>query len=437
MQHIRPLYLFLLTALYLWAFPGAAHVTKVDVSVPQVDGIDVSDHQKTIDWDAVARDGRVQFVYIKATEGATYTSNVYRYNLENARRVGIKVGSYHFLRTGSRIRDQFANFTRSVKKHEQDLLPLIDVEVRQGWTNQQVRDSVKLFADLCEQHYGVRPMIYTSSHFFNHILGRAFADYPLFIARYSSTEPVLDSGHWILWQFSEKGRIGGISTPVDLSCFNSGCSLQNILIKENRMGSRRRSASESVAGREKPGSVKVKEAPAMSKKQEKELKKQQEKERKARERAEKLRKEEEAKQAEKQRKLEEQQRKKAMQQAHDQQKKLEEQKKKDEKKRQEEARKHQQEVQKEQEHQRKLAEQAAKQKAEQERRQAEQQQKKAEVEQRQRQQQAKQQAVKQEQQQRQQQQRQTVQQSRLGQTGTSIRQSTRSRKTNKSSADND
>ena len=426
MRHIKPIYILLLVALCAFAMPCVAQVTKVDVRVPAVDGIDVSDHQKTIDWDAVARDKRVQFVYIKATEGATYTSHVYRYNLENARRVGIKVGSYHFLRTGSRIRDQFNNFTRSVKKQEQDLLPLIDVEVRQGWTNQQVRDSVKLFADLCEQHYGVRPMIYTSSHFFNHILGRAFADYPLFIARYATNEPVLDSGDWILWQYSEKGRINGISTPVDLSCFNSGCGLQNILIKEGRMGSRRRSASESVAGRDKPNSVKVKEAPAMSKKQEKELKKQQEKEQKARERAEKLRQEEAAKQAEKQRKEEEKQRKKAMQQAHEKQKKLEEQQKKLEEQQRKEEKKRQEQLRKEQEHQRKLAEQAA-----------EQQRKKAEVEERQRQQQRQQQAAKQEQQQKQKQQRETVQRNRLNQSATNVRQSTRSRKTNKSSADND
>ncbi len=414
MQSIRLLYI-LTSLLITTALSGMAQVTKVDVRVPAVDGIDVSDHQKRIDWDAVARDRRVQFVYIKATEGATYTSGVYRYNLENARRVGIKVGSYHFLRTGSRIRDQFANFTRSVKKQEQDLLPLIDVEVRQGWTNQQVRDSVKLFADLVEQHYGVRPMIYTSSHFFNHILGRAFADYPLFIARYATNEPVLDSGDWILWQYSEKGRINGIETPVDLSCFNRGCGLQNILIKENRMGSRRRSAAEAVDQREKPSSVTVKVPPAMSKKQEKELKKQQEKERKARERAEKLKQEEAAKQAEKQRKAEEQQRKRAMQEAHEKQKKLEEQKKKEEKQRQEQLKKQQ--------------EQAAKQ--------AEQQRKKAEVEQRQKQQQAKQQAAKQEQAAKQKQQRETVQRNRLDQGANSVRQSTRTRKTNKSSADND
>lgn len=392
---------------------------EVEVATPVVDGIDVSDHQKVIDWDAVARDKRIKFVYIKATEGATYESRHYRQNLANAKRVGIKVGSYHFLRTGSRIRDQFANFSRVVKKNEQDILPLIDIEVRQGWTNQQVRDSVKLFADLVEEHYGCRPMIYTSSHFYNHILGRAFADYPLFIARYANNAPSLDSGKWILWQYSEKGRINGIGPNVDLSCFNKGCGLQDILMKEGRMGSRRRSNSDAVDQKDKPGSVKVKETPTMSAKQEKELKKQQEKERKARERAEKLKREEEAKQAEKQRKAEEQARKKAMQEAKEKQHKAEELKKKQEK--EEKAR--QEKIRKQQEAEAKKAAQQQRQEG---------------VQQRLNQQKAEQQRAKDEQRNKMQQQKQNAAKTLQGQSSTNdVRQSTRSRKTNKSSADND
>ena len=274
------------------------------------DGIDISDHQKRIDWTEVAKDKNIKYVYIKATEGATYVSNLYRYNLENAHKHGIKVGSYHFLRTGSRIRDQFANFTRVVKKNEQDLLPVIDVEVRQGWTNQQLRDSVKLFADLVEEHYGCRPLIYTSSSFYDNILGRSFNIYPLFIARYSTSQPTLKSGNdWVMWQFSERGRIRGISTNVDLSCFNKGRSLSDIMIRSQRIGQKKRTNTDLVENQEKPTGVKVKEAPTMSKQQEKELKKKQEKEQKARERAQKLAQEEAKKKAEQERKQKEKEQK--------------------------------------------------------------------------------------------------------------------------------
>lgn len=267
---------------------GKVEKVVVDMSY---DGLDVSRHQKDIDWEEVAKDKNVKYVYVKATEGATFVDPRYYANIEGAHRVGIKVGAYHFLRTGTRVQDQFDNFTRTVKKNEQDLIPLLDVEVKQGWSNQQLRDSVKLFLDLLEDYYGCKPMIYTSSSFFNTILGRAFVEYPLFIARYATNEPRLDNGaQWIMWQFSEKGRVRGIDHAVDLSRFNKGRSLRDILIKDNKLGHRKRKTTEVVdKSIDKPSSINVKkEAPVMSAQQERELLKKQEKEQKARERAEKL-----------------------------------------------------------------------------------------------------------------------------------------------------
>ena len=274
---------------------GTGLVAVADDATPDIayDGLDISDYQKDVDWEAIARNKRIKYVYIKATEGVTYKSKRYRSYLEQARKHGIKVGSYHFMRTGSSVHDQFENFKSVVKKSEQDLLPLIDIEVHNGWTNQQIRDSLKVFADLIEKHYGCKPMIYTGAYFYNNILGRAFNDYPLFIARYANTPPVINGASWTLWQFSEKGRVEGISTPVDLSCFNKGTSLHSILIKDNHSrSSRHHEATEKKEKTEKE----PKAAPKPSKHQEKEDKKKVEKERKAKERAEKLRKEEEEKQ---------------------------------------------------------------------------------------------------------------------------------------------
>ena len=274
---------------------------KVDVAPMVYDGIDVSRHQKDIDWEEVARDKNVKYVYVKATEGATFVDPRYRANIEGAHRAGIKVGAYHFLRTGTRIQDQFDNFTTNVSKGEMDLIPLLDVEVKQGWSNQQLRDSVMVFLQMLEEHYGCKPMIYTSSSFFNTILGRAFAEYPLFIARYAANEPRLDNGaQWIMWQFSEKGRVRGIDHAVDMSRFNKGRSLRDILIRDNKLQHHKRRTSDVVdKNHEKPATINVKkEAPTMSAQQEKELKKKQEKEQKARERAEKLAREDQKKKAE-------------------------------------------------------------------------------------------------------------------------------------------
>ena len=194
-------------------------------------GIDVSNHQGRIDWNKVANDDNVQFVYIKATEGATYVSPTFEQNIREAREAGLKVGCYHFLRAPSYIHDQFKNFIERCRKDEQDLAPLIDIEVKGRWTAKQVADSVMLFADLLEQHYGVRPVIYTGTNFFNRYLARSFSEgYELFIAKYSDNEPILANNvPYTLWQFTDCGEVNGIHTDVDQSRFNIGKSLNDIL----------------------------------------------------------------------------------------------------------------------------------------------------------------------------------------------------------------
>ena len=229
-----PLILMLMTWVAAWAVDDDQEVTLVgdrnfNNSTLIYDGIDISNYQKDIDWSATAKDPNIKYVYIKATEGATHKQHRYRRNLESARNHGIKVGSYHFMRTSTPIQAQFENFISMVKAEEQDLVPLLDVETREGWTVKQLQDSVLKFAQLLEQHYGCKPMIYTSSSYFNNYLGAKFASYPLFIARYAKSEPQLYYGaKWILWQFSDRGRIDGIDALVDLSRFNKGCSVNDI-----------------------------------------------------------------------------------------------------------------------------------------------------------------------------------------------------------------
>ncbi len=199
---------------------------------PQYDGIDISAHNGEIDWTEVAKDKNIKYVYIKATEGRDYHRRGLDYfhrNLKQARRHGIKVGAYHYLVASSPIRKQFDHFIQIAKPSEIDLIPMIDFELEKGpWSPQQARDSVKAFANLIEKHYGCRPIIYTYTSLFNTHLGLAFKNYPLFIAAYDKT-PTLQSVQWTIHQFTDRGRVPGIRGNVDLSRFNKGHSLSNIL----------------------------------------------------------------------------------------------------------------------------------------------------------------------------------------------------------------
>lgn len=138
-------------------------------------GIDVSNHQGDIDWEQVATDSNIAFVYIKSTEGATYVDKLYAKNIAGARANGIKVGSYHYLRNTSSIEAQFANFTATVDRDLQDLVPMVDVEEKVD------KDSIRLFCNLIKQTYGKAPMIYGTNRSYNSFCAPDFNQYHLMI----------------------------------------------------------------------------------------------------------------------------------------------------------------------------------------------------------------------------------------------------------------
>ena len=254
--------------------------TPLNPQEVQFDGIDVSKHQGDINWEELKKNPKVKFVYIKATEGSDYIDPRYKQNIKDARHHGFKVGSYHFLTNKSSATSQFINFAKTANRDEQDLIPIIDVEVCKQWSSQQLRDSLKVFADLLEDYYGCKPMIYTSEKFFTKNLGRAFADYPLFIAKYNTAQP--NVGYkWILWQFSDCGlfrkAVKGNNGEVDMSRFNKGCSINDIIYKPAK-GKPKISVKDAVdKNKEKPATInlteqekKVKETQKTSAKQQKE-----------------------------------------------------------------------------------------------------------------------------------------------------------------------
>lgn len=195
------------------------------------DGIDVSRHQKVIDWTKVACDEKVTFVYIKATEGATHTDARYSFNIEHARREGIKVGSYHFFSTTSSVDAQYKNFMRHLDAHKQDLIPMIDVEKSGKLTRSQLIDSVAKLANMLEKRFKHKPLIYSTMGFYNSHLAPQFNSYPLYIGRYSSARPQIKwNGKCLIWQYSEDGIVTGIPERVDLCTFTGKHTIEDILL---------------------------------------------------------------------------------------------------------------------------------------------------------------------------------------------------------------
>jgi GH25 family lysozyme M1 (1,4-beta-N-acetylmuramidase) len=90
--------LFLLPACS--AETGGSSLEELKEAVTQcpmrtVEGVDVSDHNGTIDWGAVQRSGRA-FAFMKATQGTYNTQATFSRNWSGSKGAGVRCGPYHF-----------------------------------------------------------------------------------------------------------------------------------------------------------------------------------------------------------------------------------------------------------------------------------------------------------------------------------------------------
>jgi lysozyme len=203
-------------------------VSSFGIIMPQgytVHGIDVSKHQGKIDWKRVSqmkKDGiQLVFAFIKATEGITRQDDKFEINWKEAARSGLLRGAYHFYYPSRDAGKQADNFIQVVKLSKGDLPPVVDIEYSNGKSAKKICDDLKVFLKRLEDQYGVKPIIYTNTNFFNTYLKGNFDDYPLWIAGYFDHDRFYNEFNttWILWQHSERGKVDGIRGTVDFNVY--------------------------------------------------------------------------------------------------------------------------------------------------------------------------------------------------------------------------
>lgn len=197
-----------------------------------VHGIDLSHYQGEVFWETIGANTKMAYVYLKATEGGDRIDDMYERNINLAHRYGLKVGSYHFYRPKTEQLKQLENFKTQCLPGEQDLIPMIDIETKQGLGTEEFCDSLMKFLDLVEEAYKQKPLLYTGKNFYNKYLQGKVDEYQLMIAQYTDQEPVLaDERDFTLWQYTGKGRIVGVSGYIDKSRFMGNHGLKEIRYK--------------------------------------------------------------------------------------------------------------------------------------------------------------------------------------------------------------
>jgi lysozyme len=201
-----------------------------------IHGIDVSKYQQNVRWEAVKQmkvnDVQLGFAFIKATQGSDRTDNTYNLNWKQAREAAIARGAYHFYNPAQSGKSQAKHFISIVKLESGDLPPVLDVETTKGVSSKKLKKELKVWLKEVEDHYKVKPIIYTNAGFYNNTLGNDFDEYPLWVAHYNEVEQPAVKRNWLFWQHSDKGRVNGIAAAVDFNVFNGdSTAFKQLLLK--------------------------------------------------------------------------------------------------------------------------------------------------------------------------------------------------------------
>jgi GH25 family lysozyme M1 (1,4-beta-N-acetylmuramidase) len=191
-------------------------------------GIDVSEHQGAIDWQAVANDG-VEFALIRlgnrgATEGLLYLDDYFEDNISGAQQAGILVGVYFFSQaiTEAEAREEAEFVLKHLKGHRLDYPVVFDHEKVFGMearsdhlTGEQISRCTETFLEIIREA-GYDTMVYGNKSDLYRLSPYLLNRYGVWLAEYDAAHPTMEHD-LAIWQFTSNGSVDGISTRTDLN----------------------------------------------------------------------------------------------------------------------------------------------------------------------------------------------------------------------------
>lgn len=240
LRKFYPLFLISLAiALFIFASyfllqTGILRFNYPDHSKFPIRGIDVSHHQKHINWLQVSKQS-LKFAYIKATEGGDFKDPLFSSNWQQAKKFGLATGAYHFFTFCKSGKVQAENFIETVPYEANALPPVIDIEFGGNCSKRpsanELETQLVIYISLLQSRYKKVPVIYVTKEAYQEFILGKYKNIPIWI-RDIYFQPVLPKNRkWTFWQYANRGRIKGISTPVDLNVFHGTATQFSKLIE--------------------------------------------------------------------------------------------------------------------------------------------------------------------------------------------------------------
>lgn len=209
-------------AILLWAVRASWIYFKttppfVDRDLYPVMGIDVSSHNGMVDYEAL-KDDSVEFVWIKASEGATFKDKNFYTNYNRAGESGLKRGAYHFFRFDKDGVEQAMNLLEVVGDRNLEMGIAIDIESSGNPAyidDETVKERLATMVDYFNLR-GIAPTLYCNKKDYYQYLEDSFPGHSLWICALSEDQI---ASEWTFWQYSHSGSLSGTKGAVDLNVF--------------------------------------------------------------------------------------------------------------------------------------------------------------------------------------------------------------------------
>lgn len=186
------------------------------------EGIDVSEFQRNIDFEKVKKDG-IEVVYIRSSEGTNYIDAKFEQNYKRAREAGLKIGFYHYVdaRSVSQAEKEAQFFASVISGKIADCRLAMDFESFGRLSKKEINTIGLAFMKKLEELTKKEVVLYSNAYTASRIWEGEVTNYPLWIAQYEVNKPE-NSGtwnSWAGWQYTDVGRVAGISNHVDRDKF--------------------------------------------------------------------------------------------------------------------------------------------------------------------------------------------------------------------------
>ncbi len=188
-------------------------------------GVDVSDHQGDIDWDAVAADD-IEFAFIRVgyrgtTEGHLYPDSTFAYNINAAQAAGLDCGVYFFsqAKTVEEAHEEAAFVLGLIAPYELQYPVVFDYEAHGDSRTANVDDETvtacaRAFADDL-QSAGYTVMLYGNYYDLERMNLGELSDLDIWFAEYDDRPSY--TRRFTIWQYTSEGTVDGIGGGVDLN----------------------------------------------------------------------------------------------------------------------------------------------------------------------------------------------------------------------------